>query len=88
MSQSKNILGTMPMGRLIFTMSGPIMLSMLMQAVYNLVDSIYVARLGDNAFLALSYAYPIQTLLVAFCVGTGVGMRVGAPVGLRVGRSS
>ena len=72
MSQSKNILGTMPMGRLIFTMSGPIMLSMLMQAVYNLVDSIYVARLGDNAFLALYYAYPIQTLLIAFCVGTGV----------------
>ena len=60
------------MGRLIFTMSGPIMLSMLMQAVYNLVDSIYVARLGDDAFLALSYAYPIQTLLIAFCVGTGV----------------
>ena len=72
MTRSENILGTMPMGRLIFTMSGPIMLSMLMQAVYNLVDSIYVARLGDNAFLALSYAYPIQTLLIAFCVGTGV----------------
>ena len=72
MTCSENILGTMPMGRLIFTMSGPIMLSMLMQAVYNLVDSIYVARLGDDAFLALSYAYPIQTLLIAFCVGTGV----------------
>ena len=72
MTRSENILGTMPMGRLIFTMSGPIMLSRLMQAVYNLVDSIYVARLGDDAFLALSYAYPIQTLLIAFCVGTGV----------------
>lgn len=72
MTRSENILGTMPMGRLIFTMSGPIMLSMLMQAVYNLVDNIYVARLGDDAFLALSYAYPIQTLLIAFCVGTGV----------------
>ena len=72
MTRSENILGTMPMGRLIFTMSGPIMLSMLMQAVYNLVDSIYVARLEDDAFLALSYAYPIQTLLIAFCVGTGV----------------
>lgn len=72
MTRSENILGTMPMGRLIFTMSGPIMLSMLIQAVYNLVDSIYVARLGDDAFLALSYAYPIQTLLIAFCVGTGV----------------
>ena len=69
---TENKMGVMPMGRLIFTMSGPIMLSMLMQAVYNLVDSIYVARLGDNAFLALSYAYPIQTLLIAFCVGTGV----------------
>lgn len=74
MTRSENILGTMPMGRLIFTMSGPIMLSMLMQAVYNLVDSIYVARLGDDAFLALSYAYPIQTLLIAFCVGTGVAL--------------
>ena len=58
-------------------MSGPIMLSMLMQAVYNLVDSIYVARLGDNAFLALSYAYPIQTLLIAFCVGTAGGVLFG-----------
>ena len=68
-----NILGTMPTGRLVISMSWPIMLSMLMQAVYNLVDSIYVARINDTAFLALSYAYPIQTLMVAFCVGTGVG---------------
>ncbi len=68
-----NILGTMPMGRLVLHMSWPIMVSMLLQAVYNLVDSLYVSRLGDAAFLALSYAYPIQTLMVAFCVGTGVG---------------
>ena len=63
----------MPVKRLVFSMSWPIMLSMLTQAVYNLVDSIYVARISDTAFLALSYAYPIQTLMVAFCVGTGVG---------------
>ena len=63
----------MPIGRLVVHMSWPIMLSMLMQAVYNLVDSIYVSRISDEAFLALSYAYPIQTLMVAFCVGTGVG---------------
>ena len=69
----ENILGTMPMGRLVVSMSWPIMLSMLMQAVYNLVDSIYVTRVSENAFLALSYAYPIQTLMIAFCVGCGVG---------------
>ena len=72
MSEKENILGTLPVGRLVLTMSWPIMLSMLMQAVYNLVDSIFVAQLSDVAFLALSYAYPIQTLLIAFCVGTGV----------------
>ena len=66
------MLGTMPVGRLVLRMSWPVMLSMLMQAVYNLVDSVYVAQVGDDAFLALSYAYPIQMLLVAFCTGTGV----------------
>ena len=73
MALKDNILGTMPMGRLVVTMSWPIMVSMLIQAIYNLVDSIYIARVSDSAFLALSYAYPIQTLMVAFCVGTGVG---------------
>lgn len=72
MSQQENILGTMPVKRLVLHMSWPIMLSMLMQAIYNLVDSIFVARISDEAFLALSYAYPIQTLMIAFCVGTGV----------------
>ena len=72
MSQEQNILGTMPIKRLVLHMSWPIMLSMLMQAIYNLVDSIFVARISDEAFLALSYAYPIQTLMIAFCVGTGV----------------
>lgn len=58
--EPKNILGTMPVGRLVLHMSWPIMISMLVQAVYNLVDSIFVARISDKAFLALSYAYPIQ----------------------------
>ena len=71
--KSDNILGSMPVGRLVVHMSWPIMLSMLVQAVYNLVDSIYVSRISDAAFLALSYAYPIQTLMIAFCTGTGVG---------------
>ncbi|MGE4276022.1 MAG: MATE family efflux transporter [Lawsonibacter sp.] len=71
--ETHNSLGTMPIARLVVNMSWPIMLSMLMQAVYNLVDSIYVTRISDAAFLALSYAYPIQILMVAFCVGIGVG---------------
>ena len=71
-AEQENMLGTMPVGRLVLRMSWPVMLSMLMQAVYNLVDSVYVAQVGDDAFLALSYAYPIQMLLVAFCTGTGV----------------
>lgn len=60
MPEAKNILGTMPVGRLVLHMSWPIMISMLVQAVYNLVDSIFVARISDKAFLALSYAYPIH----------------------------
>ena len=70
--EQTNILGTMPLSRLVLHMSWPIMLSMLMQAVYNLVDSVFVAQISDQAFLALSYAYPIQTLMIAFCSGFGV----------------
>lgn len=66
------MMGVLPIHKLILQMSWPIMLSMLMQAVYNLVDSMFVARVSDEAFLALSYAYPVQTLLVAYCVGLGV----------------
>ena len=68
-----NILGTMPVKRLVLTMSSPIMISMLMSAIYNLVDSIYVAQVSDLDFLALSYAYPVQLMMVAFCTGIGVG---------------
>ena len=70
--EQTNILGTMPLSRLVLHMSWPIMLSMLMQAVYNLVDSVFVAQISGQAFLALSYAYPIQTLMIAFCSGFGV----------------
>ena len=72
-SEQGNMLGTMPVRRLVLTMSSPIMISMLMSAVYNLVDSIYVAQVSDLDFLALSYAYPVQLMMVAFCTGIGVG---------------
>ena len=66
MEQHNNILGTMPVRKLVLTMSSPIMLSMLMGAIYNLVDSIYVAQVSDLDFLALSYAYTVKLMIVAF----------------------
>ena len=74
MKETENIMGTMPVNRLVLTMSWPVMLSMFLQAVYNLWDSICVARVSDEAFLALSLAYPVQILMIAVCVGTGVGL--------------
>jgi len=68
-----NILGTLPIRKLVVTMSLPIMCSMLISALYNMVDSICVAQVSGQAFLALSYAYPIQLLMIACCVGLGVG---------------
>lgn len=68
-----NILGTLPIKKLVVTMSLPIMCSMLISALYNMVDSVCVARVSEQAFLALSYAYPIQLLMIACCVGLGVG---------------
>lgn len=85
-AEQSNILGAMPVPRLVVTMSLPIVLSMLISAVYNLADSVYVAQFSDQAFLALSYAYPIQMLMVAFCVGTGVGFS--ATLSRRLGEGS
>lgn len=67
-------MGVMPVSRLIITMSLPVMLSMLVQALYNIVDSIYVSRISENALTALSMAYPAQHLMIALMVGTGVGI--------------
>ena len=70
----ENKMGTMPVGKLIFNMSLPMMVSMLVQALYNIVDSIFVAELSENALTAVSLAFPLQTLLIAVGAGTGVGM--------------
>lgn len=67
-------MGTMPEGRLLFSMSLPMMISMLVQAMYNVVDSIFVSRIGENALTAVSLAFPLQTLLIAIGAGTGVGV--------------
>ena len=70
----ENKLGVMPINKLILNMSLPIMASMLVQALYNIVDSIFVSRVSENAFTAVSLAFPIQMLMIAVCTGTGVGV--------------
>ena len=70
----ENKMGVMPIGRLLISMSVPMMLSMLVQALYNIVDSIFVARISEDALTAVSLAFPMQTLMVALATGTGVGI--------------
>ena len=72
--RQENKMGTMPVGKLLFNMAVPMMISMLFQALYNVVDTIFVARLSQDAMNAVSLAFPLQTLCIAFSVGTGVGM--------------
>ena len=71
---AENKMGTMPVGKLVLNMSLPMMISMLVQALYNIVDSVFVAMLSENALTAVSMAFPLQTLLIAVGAGTGVGM--------------
>ncbi len=70
----ENKMGVMPVNRLIISMSLPIMASMLVQALYNIVDSIFVAKINENALTAVSMAFPIQNLMIAVGVGTAVGV--------------
>ena len=67
-------MGVMPIDKLIISMSLPIMISMLVQALYNIVDSIFVAMISENALTAVSMAFPIQNLMIAVGVGTAVGV--------------
>lgn len=70
----ENKMGVMPIDKLIVSMSLPIMISMLVQAFYNIVDSIFVAKINENALTAVSMAFPIQNLMIAVGVGTAVGV--------------
>lgn len=74
MEQTENKMGVMPVNKLILTISLPMMLSMLVQALYNIVDSIFVARVCEEALTAVSLAFPYQNLMIAVASGTGVGM--------------
>ncbi len=73
-ARKENKMGTMPVSRLLISMSLPIMISMLVQAMYNIVDSIFVAQVSENALTAVSLAFPVQNLMIAVSVGTGVGI--------------
>ena len=70
----QNKMATMPVGRMLFSISVPIIISMLVQALYNIVDSIFVSQINDMAFTAVSLAFPYQNLQIAFGTGTGVGI--------------
>ena len=82
----ENKMGTMPVLKLIFNMSLPIMFSMLVMALYNIVDSIFVGKICDEALAAVSLAFPIQNLMVSFAVGTSVG--VNALLSLKLGQQN
>lgn len=74
MQQGENKMGIMPVPQLLFSMAVPMMASMLVQALYNIVDSIFVARLSENCLSAVSLAFPMQNLMIAAASGIGVGM--------------
>ena len=70
----ENKMGVMSTGKLLFSMAVPMMLSMLVQAFYNIVDSVFVAQISENAMNAVSLAFPLQSLMIAFGGGTAVGI--------------
>ena len=72
--RGENKMGYMPLGKLLLTMSVPMMISMFVQSLYNIVDSIFVARISENALTAVSLAFPIQNLMLSVSIGTGVGI--------------
>ena len=70
----ENKMGTMPVNKLLISMSLPMIISMLVQAMYNIVDSVFVAQISENALTAVSLAFPLQNLMIAFAGGTAVGV--------------
>lgn len=71
---NENKMGIMPVGKLLITMSLPMMISMLVQALYNIVDSVFVSRVSEDALTAVSMAFPLQALCIALGAGMGVGV--------------
>ena len=74
MEKTENIMGTRKVMPLLISMSVPPMISMLIQALYNIVDSMYVARISEDALTAVSIAFPLQNLIIAVSCGFGIGL--------------
>ena len=72
--KKENKMGVMPIPKLLISMSLPMIISMIVQALYNVVDSIFVSQISENALTAVSLAFPIQNLMIAVASGTGVGV--------------
>ena len=70
----ENKMGTMPIGKLLLTMALPMIIAMIVQALYNVVDSIYVSQISESAVTALGLAFPVQNILIGFATGIGVGV--------------
>lgn len=85
MEKDNSFMKTKPVFSLLVSMSVPMMLSMLIQSLYNIVDSIYVSRLGTDALTAVSLAYPLQNAIVSVAVGTGVGISSAISIHLGAG---
>ena len=79
-------MGTMPLGKLLISMSVPMMISMFIQALYNTVDSMFVARISEDALTAVSIAFPVQSIMIALGVGLGVGVNAVVPRYLGMGK--
>lgn len=73
-AKKENIMGTMPVGPLLIKLSVPMMVSMLIQALYNVVDSVFVSRVSEAALTSVSLAFALQNMMIAVAVGTGVGV--------------
>lgn len=86
MPAGENKMGVMPIPQLLFSMAVPMMASMLIQALYNVVDSIFVARLSEDALTAVSLAFPMQNLMIA--VGSGIGVGMNAMLSKKLGEKN
>ena len=71
---SENKMGVLPINKLLISMSLPMMFSMFVQAMYNIVDSIFVSKISEKALTAVSLGFPFQTLMISFGAGTCVGI--------------
>ncbi|MEE8885105.1 MAG: MATE family efflux transporter [Eubacteriales bacterium] len=85
-ARTEDKMGTMPVGKLLFSMAMPMMISFFIQAMYNIVDSMFVAQISENALTAVSLAYPMYQVLTAIGVGTGVGISAVVPREIALGR--